>query len=1567
MDVSQEDLSKLSINNSSEDIELDHSYQEDFYSSADEDHADEDDVSDKIPESMLKYFEASENRASQFEKLILEDNEDDDSRAAEVYSIISSCSEDLLMELASDLGLHEDPVKLKEQVMLEMEDEKLNTIPNKACPHTVSDSDITDRVPHNSEDDIECDAYLRSEKQLSLELKTLERKLKEEDERRIVEYEVERKKEQNEQREKEEGRKRRQRDFEEELRQIEEDNKHRPTGMEEMSEREAEEKLQQEFFKQQELISSLQRQMEEERRAFEKVQEEKRRKTHQSRCRAAITIQAALRGVLARRWTRAELHRRREEQRRSEEERNRREERWRREQEEQRLKQEKENRRRELEEQALKRRSLEYERAKEEDRVRMERERQDEEDRRKREDQENRKEGERRKGEEKRKKHEEEEKRKKEEEKRRKEEEKRKKEERREKEEQIREEKDKQEREEERRKRLDEDEKENERKSKEEEEIRMESDERKPKSLQKLGTGIVKEESQNPSEEKAREEKSSATECSPTASSPPIDPSTSAPQSAFERMSVSLPEQTEQRRLAWMRDCTSWSKLSLQNKRKQQQGVRTQRRRGARRAAEGSGLPLLCPETLLQSGAWNSPQEVTTVVLEDLPGCSLSTLSQCPRLQTLTMRRCGLKSLEGLSQCTELRYIDVQDNLITFVDCENLANLQVLRLGRNRLTSIHGLAGAVDLDVLELSHNSITRIGGLEPLKRLQKLLLDHNQLISTRGLREVYTLLHLDLSHNHLSSVEGLDNCALLNTLDLTGNNLTELPSLRNQVLLVELHLEDNSISSLEGLTACWLPLMQLLSGAQNSITQLPSLCHFVSLEKLDIRDNCLLELQNLCESLQGCPLLREVHLTGNPLQQESMWRSSLQRAVPGLQAIDGQPVGSSPALPGPGLVTALLPQNSFLAFCQAQLQQLHTLQHSHTAQLSSALPPLDALRLSLQLHDEAVQLAEEHRYAHEYGDTSITDKQDDSHRSDTARVSRIPAEKFDVEGMDRHGGVMNRKQPENKSCGSGNTNTWPHVVPLISPANDNSEKQPHPPAYRSFSSLGTVSTRPELKPATPASYTSSSSTFSEEKTSHATAKPSSSPFPKAHIKLDLKNMAAVVIQCHWRGHRGRQRIQLRPPPGEEQGGRRGRERGRVDTGPSHTGSEQSRLEPDYAATAIQAVWRGFTLRRRLAAALAQARGFNPGDHEAFEEVNVDEFVFDEMALERDWMMTSLLSDDSPPKTLLHPPPFPDQLLGPKRPLNLPNANQQTSPPVLLWKPKQAWMGGERAEPAEHRVSLDSISRTKSPVSASGLSGLSERSPASVSGLSGLSERSPKILEEWGFRDSHTALMMLKRAQKMKSKKQRQRKLLDPTVRLALFRNHSNQHAPMEAPKKPSPERRDYIKAHQAELALEGTGRLDQTRLNQQGPGRVDKMLLNQDATERVDQTLVNQERTYQWLHTQPVHSDSRRPESDGFLPEIDPDILKGGRVQLVAVAGYREGPDQAPMSRASGTSTSPPHKEHNEARRNFMGQLNKEAPSPQRVTSASSKKERMSFRDNPVQMSGGWGGGKKRDKLHK
>uniref|UniRef100_A0AAQ4PZ97 Uncharacterized protein n=1 Tax=Gasterosteus aculeatus aculeatus TaxID=481459 RepID=A0AAQ4PZ97_GASAC len=332
-----------------------------------------------------------------------------------------------------------------------------------------------------------------------------------------------------------------------------------------------------------------------------------------------------------------------------------------------------------------------------------------------------------------------------------------------------------------------------------------------------------------------------------------------------------LPQRTEERRLAWMKDCVPWSKLSLRNRSRQEGPAR--RRRGPGGAPGSGGLPPLCPDSLLRSAGRKSLQEVTSVTLADLPGRCLSTLAQCAGLRALTLRRCGLKCLDAIKQLKQLCYVDVQENDISYVDCGNMSSLRVLQLGHNKLTSIHGLTGAVNLGLLDLSHNSITRIAGLESTRRLQRLSVDHNQLISTKGLRDVYTLLHLSCSHNHLASVEGLENSALLNTLDLRGNSLTEPPNLKNQVLLRELRLDDNSLSSLQGLAACWLPLMQHLSVAQNRITQLPPMSDSVSLASLDLRFNCMSELRNVCDSLEGCAFLRELHLQGNPVHQERGW----------------------------------------------------------------------------------------------------------------------------------------------------------------------------------------------------------------------------------------------------------------------------------------------------------------------------------------------------------------------------------------------------------------------------------------------------------------------------------------------------------------------------------------------------------------------------------------------------------------------------------------------------------------------------------------------------------------------
>ncbi|XP_044212453.1 leucine-rich repeat and IQ domain-containing protein 1 [Thunnus albacares] len=970
---------------------------------------------------------------------------------------------------------------------------------------------------------------------------------------------------------------------------------------------------------------------------------------------------------------------------------------------------------------------------------------------------------------------------------------------------------------------------------------------------------------------------------------PVIRPSTSSSSSSGSLL-LCLPERTEQKRLSWMKDCIPWSKLSLQNRRKQRGSVRSWR--GPRRVAEASSLPPLSPDTLFQSTGWKSLKEVTTVTLEDLPGCSLSTLAQCCQLRSLTLRRCGLKALEGINQLPELCYIDVQENDISFVDCENMTSLRVLRLGHNMLMSIHGLSGADNLAVLDLSHNSITRIAGLESLRRLQRLSVDHNQLISTKGLRDVYTLLHLDCSHNHLVNVEGLENSALLNTLDLTANSLAEPPSLNNQVLLRELHLDDNSISSLQGLTACWLPLMQILSVAQNRITQLPSMSDFVSLASVDLRFNCLSELRNVCESLEGCQFLQEVHLVGNPLEQESGWRSAMQKAVPGLRAIDGQETDSflSPL----AVQQVSLASGSFLTFCQAQLQQTRDLQRQHNEELSNASFSLDSVKTSCRHFTEALQLAEDQRFAHEYGDTTAADKQRGSGQT-------TPDEALDEESSSA--GKLNER-PGMEFTGK--------VSPLI-PREDSIRS-----SYRTFEenlatdswhgALDTVTAGPEMKSAVFKVNSGSFHSFTtkREMTSASLKKAAVSN----HQDLDLKNTAAVVIQQQWRKYRQKCGNIISPPTAEKGGGKGG-DGGTPESRPSCI--KWNVVGQDHAATVIQAFWRGFTLRRRLTSALAAVTCPHTREDDTFEEVDMDEFVFDEAALEKDWTLP--LSEDSPPRCD-HVSEQSQKPLGP-----FPEPSQYKLPPPPIWRPKQAWMAGDQVDSAGQRVSPESFDRSKSP--------------ASTSVLSGVSKRSEKILEEWGFTDSHTALLMLKRAEKMKSKKQQQKKHSDPSIRLALFRNCTYQLDPVEARNRPAPRNRNYIKVREVELGLQQA-----------------------EKTEQVKE---------EWMRNQAAQSD-RDSESEHFLPEISSDILNGGRVQLVAEPGYTELLHHASGLWANSSLAARPCKENNYPRRNSLGHAKKEVPSPKRVTSAPpSKKERISFRDHPVQLSGGWGGGKKRDKVHK
>uniref|UniRef100_A0A8C6JZD5 Uncharacterized protein n=1 Tax=Melopsittacus undulatus TaxID=13146 RepID=A0A8C6JZD5_MELUD len=434
--------------------------------------------------------------------------------------------------------------------------------------------------------------------------------------------------------------------------------------------------------------------------------------------------------------------------------------------------------------------------------------------------------------------------------------------------------------------------------------------------------------------------------------------------------SIILPDDIEKKRINWMNTCKSWSKIHEENQRK-----KAAEKKGPRKSSFSKmpKMPPLSIEKILHSSPWCTPKQVTTLTLEDLPACSLSTLSECSNLQFLTLRRCGLVALEGLSSCKDLKYINVEENDIQTIDCENLENLSILILSKNHLSSVCGLDDCINLQNLELSYNRITRIGGLESLKNLQQLIVDHNQLISTKGLYEAPTLIHLDCSFNHLTQVEGIENCGLLQILKLQGNNLQEFPRLENHVLLRELYLDDNSFSTMRMLSLYWLPLLQILLLSQNRLTELVPLNSFVSLEKLDIKNNCLSDLEGVISWLSGCHKLKDLSLSGNPLLQERNWRPFFCKVLPSLQLLDGEILNCN-TLPTTERIKKS-ESSTFMELCQLQIEE-NVLLKKKAAELRYRTAGSFLLLGQCWYFNQLMKLSIKHRYAHEYGELYITDR---------------------------------------------------------------------------------------------------------------------------------------------------------------------------------------------------------------------------------------------------------------------------------------------------------------------------------------------------------------------------------------------------------------------------------------------------------------------------------------------------------------------------------------------------------------------------------------------------------------
>ncbi|XP_048463618.1 leucine-rich repeat and IQ domain-containing protein 1 [Rhincodon typus] len=976
-----------------------------------------------------------------------------------------------------------------------------------------------------------------------------------------------------------------------------------------------------------------------------------------------------------------------------------------------------------------------------------------------------------------------------------------------------------------------------------------------------------------------------------------------------------LPHHVEQKRLNWMKMCTPWSKIRRESQ------LKTVKQRVRLQNTPVNQLPPLSPEIILQSGVWTSLQQVRTVTLQDLPGFSLSTFSQCLHLKSLTLRNCGLETLEGINNCKGLKYIDMQENKIKTIHCLELENLCILLLSHNQITSMYGLENCSNLQVLELSHNNITRIGGLESLKKLQRLVVDHNELISTKGLSETPTLLYLDCSCNYLDSIEGIDNCGLLQTLKLQNNNLSELPRFGNHVLLRELYLDDNSISSLK-MSEYWLPMLQHLSVSQNSLTDLTAMSDFLLLKRLDVSNNRLSDLNSFLLSLNGCHSLLELLLHGNPLQQESGWRYSILKMLSSLKILDGERISSTDGFcakrhsrPSPG---------SFLALCQAQLQDSELLLKRHETELE--LDSLDITETRCQHCEELMQLAEECRYAHEYGELCLAEQR--------KHPNSLHEEEFNVEKQCNKLTINHTK--ENSQNADRKVISDP-VQTAVTYASEKIKQSDHSHLACQVSEHGDPRLLVNQEGTTLQDFrTSKSPVYSEYN------KIESQPQNKEHLmdkhqqcisKDNLENHAAIVLQSHWRGYIIRKEIQMcmilhNAASVIQAAWRDYRKRMKVafrkTTQASSrkckifSGSQEIRHK---AVTIIQAHWRGCLLRKKLSHALAAVQ---TEEEDVFEEVDLSEFTFDETTLDKNWITSEpesspqAFSTENHYQQLKTPPHKTTDLFG------LPRHRQQAWQDDDINSVEK--FGSPSLSPATTSV-LQTPSRT--------MSRFSEATSCSKQCFK--SEKEEQISLEWGFKNAHTAQLMLKRAQKMKSKKAEAKKLLDPVVRLALFKNKKNKYSPVK-PKKKACDRVEYFRAPE-----------ELTRQN----------------TTSAEVLQKSRELTYEWLHTQVVNDEQtnyRIMKNHHFLPELDADVLNGGRVQLMASHVGRECSDLDVVSVSSGSTINQPSDEFNNSHWHSSGST--KATISLKSGTKPLKQERVSFRNNQVRLSTGWGSGKRRGK---
>lgn len=137
---------------------------------------------------------------------------------------------------------------------------------------------------------------------------------------------------------------------------------------------------------------------------------------------------------------------------------------------------------------------------------------------------------------------------------------------------------------------------------------------------------------------------------------------------------------------------------------------------------------------------------------------------------------------------------------------------------------------------------------------------LSHRRLSRLDLLGQYPVVRRLDLSHNDLALLDGLQGCALLERVDLSYNRLPRLDSLALLTRIRVLVLSHNGIKRLD-LRGREVPHLETLDASHNQIVSVDGIAHLTRLEHLNLAHNRLTSFVDL----QANKALKSCNLDGN------------------------------------------------------------------------------------------------------------------------------------------------------------------------------------------------------------------------------------------------------------------------------------------------------------------------------------------------------------------------------------------------------------------------------------------------------------------------------------------------------------------------------------------------------------------------------------------------------------------------------------------------------------------------------------------------------------------------------